>query len=165
MKTFFLDLLNWVIFPAVVIYGYYYGNEACMSITILYLWIMFIFLFFINILLGLILLADTDLDLKDKKKLKAILKFNNKLKSKWFSFTTSVGFILYLGLAILIASTGSIWIAFMFILTFVVLKYVLLVVIKKIILKIMAIIEEEYTEELLNIVRKGDKKEKKDENN
>ena len=164
MKSLFSSLLGWVIIPAVVIYGYYFGNEACMSITIFYMWIVFILMFFTTIALGLALLADTealglalladtDLDtsIKDKKKLKAVLKWNDKLKSKWFNFTSSASSILYLGLAILIASIGNIWTAFMFTITFVLLKYVLLTIIKelhkKIVSKVKAIIEEEHTKD------------------
>ena len=129
IKSFFLSLLNWIVIPALVVYGYYYGNEASVFIVLFYMWIMFFIMSIITVLIGITINNDgitLDKDtINDSKKLKAYMKWGKKLKGKWFSFKMSVSTFLYIGLSIVIAASGAIWTAFVFIIIFVVIKYIL----------------------------------------
>jgi hypothetical protein len=168
IRTFFLNVLSWIVIPALVVYGYYYGNEASVSITLFYMWVMFAVTSFASLFLGLAMLfSDGDMILnedamKNPKKLKALLKWNKKLKGKWFSFTRFTGTVLYTGLSVVIAASGAIWTAFMFILTFVVMKYIIFGIIKAlyedVIPKVEKAVEDLRVGEMLDLVGKGESK-------
>ena len=165
VKSFLGSVLGWIVIPALVIYGYYYGSEAIEYIIIFYTLISFVLQLIIGGFLVAMMLFSDDINLKedtlkDKKKIDAILKWNGKLSSKFHSFKMTVGSILYLGLAILIASTGSIWAALMFTLTFIVFKYIFLEIVKQlyemVVPRIKEAAEKLHTEEILDIVGKGE---------
>ena len=168
IRTFFLNVLNWIVIPILVVYGYYYGNEASVSITLFYMWIMFVITGLASLLLGLAMMfGDGDIILnedamKDPKKLKALLKWNKKLKGKWFSFTLFTGTVLYTVLSVVIAASGAIWTAFMFILTFVVMKYIIFGIVKAlyedVIPEVEKAAEDLRVEEILDMVGKGESK-------
>jgi len=168
VKAFFTSIFSWVVIPALVVYGYYYGNEASQYIVIFYMWMIFVLQFFVGGFLILMIGLSDDLDLasndtlKDKKKIKAILKWNDKLKSKFQRFKMTTSTILHFGLAFLIASTGAIWTAFIFTLSFVVFKYIFMEIVKhlyeKIIPQIKEAAEKLQVDEILDIVGKGETK-------
>jgi len=168
IKTTLGNILGWLVIPAVVIYGYYYGNSACESITIFYMWIMFILELVITVVLLIVIgMLDGDTifgskDLKDKKKIESILKWDKKLNSKWYKFQTSMSSVLYTSLAVLIASTGSIWTAIVFGITFVFMKYIFLGLVKEIYKVIVPKVKKAadllHTEELLDLVANGTNK-------
>ena len=163
VQSVFTSILAWIVIPALIVYGYQYGNEASQYIAIFYMWIVFILQLVIGGFLVVMLALSDDIDLnndtlKDKKKIDAILKWNEKLKSKFQSFKMTVSTILYLGLAVLIASTGAIWTALIFTLAFVVFKYIFLEIVKQLYEKIVPQVIEAavklQTEELLDKVDK-----------
>jgi len=168
VKAFFTSIFSWVVIPALVVYGYYYGNEASQYIVIFYMWMIFVLQFFVGGFLILMLgLVGDEIDLnedtlKDKKKIDAILKWNVKLKSKFHAFKMTISTILYFGLAILIASTGAVWTAFIFTLTFVVFKYIFMEIVKHlyemIVPQVKAAAEKLQVDEILDIVGKGESK-------
>jgi putative Mn2+ efflux pump MntP len=118
VKAFISSVVSWIVIPILIVYGYYLGNEPSQYIVIFYTWILFILQLFVGAFLVLMLvMAGDELEiksdtLKDKKKIKAILKWNDKLSSKFHSFKMTTSTILHLGLAVLIASTGAIWTAY-----------------------------------------------------
>ena len=168
VKGFLSSLVHWIVAPTLIIYGYYYGIEASVYIVLFYMWIMFILQFFVGGFLILMLgLVGDEIDLnedtlKDKKKIDAILKWNVKLKSKFHAFKMTISTILYFGLAILIASTGAVWTAFIFTLTFVVFKYIFMEIVKHlyemIVPQVKAAAEKLQVDEILDIVGKGESK-------
>jgi len=168
MKQFFNSVVAWLVVPAMVIYGYLYGNVTSVYLVLFYIWIIFALQVFVSICLIIVLvLADDDWivdsdTLKNKKKIKAILKWNDKLKSSWYKLTTSASTILYLGLAVVIAASGAVGAAFLFTLTFVVFKYIFLETVKSLYERLSPQIkkaaEKLQMDEILDMVGKGESK-------
>jgi membrane protein implicated in regulation of membrane protease activity len=152
-KTLFSEIFRWIVVPGLVIYGFYFGSEAFAFITFFYTWVMFVLMLLFNIAFIIIVYAELDVMdhfEDDVKKAKEALKTNKKIRSNRFKFINGLATILYIGLAVLIASTGSVFMALVFLATFVISKFIILHLVKELLDKISS--------ELEKIIEKEEKK-------